>query len=92
MAKQGLGSEDDPTLRFIAREIGRETGGETLGLAASDEESGRLTLNLVMDGGTVSDFGTHDELLMRSPIYREVYESQTKTSPDAAKKGDEAHV
>lgn len=43
-----FGSEDDPTLRFIAREIGRETGGETLGLAASDEESGRLTLNLGM--------------------------------------------
>ncbi len=35
-------------------------------------------LILVMDGGTVADLGTHDELIRRSPIYREVYEQQTK--------------
>ena len=33
---------------------------------------------LVMDGGYVAAAGTHEELLKRSPIYREVYESQTK--------------
>ncbi len=33
---------------------------------------------LVMDGGKIADIGTHEELLERSPIYREVYESQTK--------------
>ncbi len=35
-------------------------------------------LILVMDGGTIADAGTHDELIKRSPIYREVYEQQTK--------------
>lgn len=33
---------------------------------------------LVLDGGKVMDFGTHDELMKKSPIYREVYESQQK--------------
>ena len=33
---------------------------------------------LVMDGGRIAAAGTHDELLQRSPIYREVYEQQTK--------------
>ena len=33
---------------------------------------------IVMDGGRVRDFGTHDELMARSEIYREVYESQTR--------------
>ena len=33
---------------------------------------------IVMDGGSVESVGTHDELLKISPIYREVYESQTK--------------
>ena len=33
---------------------------------------------LVLDGGTIVDAGSHDELLERSGIYREVYESQQK--------------
>ena len=33
---------------------------------------------VVMDGGKIEAIGTHAELLERSPIYREVYESQTK--------------
>lgn len=32
---------------------------------------------VVMDDGRVTDFGTHDELLEKSGIYREVYEEQT---------------
>lgn len=34
-------------------------------------------LIIIMDNGTVADIGTHDELLTRSEIYREVYEQQT---------------
>lgn len=37
---------------------------------------------VVMDNGEISDFDTHDELLARSEIYRDVYESQTGGSGD----------
>ena len=33
---------------------------------------------VVMSGGEIQDVGTHDELLLSSSIYREVYESQNK--------------
>ena len=32
---------------------------------------------IVMENGTIADVGTHDELLERSAIYREVFEQQT---------------
>ncbi len=35
-------------------------------------------LILVLDGGAVVAQGTHEELLSTSPIYQEVYASQTK--------------
>ena len=35
-------------------------------------------LILVLDGGGIAAMGTHEQLLATSPIYREVYESQTK--------------
>ncbi len=38
---------------------------------------------IVLDEGTVSAVGTHDELLESSKIYREVYESQQQGSGDA---------
>ena len=37
---------------------------------------------IVLDGGAVADCGTHEELLARCEIYREVYESQTKGGED----------
>lgn len=37
---------------------------------------------IVMDHGMVTDFGTHEELLEKSDIYRDVYESQTGGSGD----------
>ncbi len=33
---------------------------------------------LVLDNGSVSGFGTHEELMAGNTVYREVYESQTK--------------
>ena len=41
-------------------------------------------LILVMDGGRVVAQGTHEELLERSEIYREVFTSQTKGGEDVA--------
>lgn len=43
---------------------------------------------IVLDEGTVSAVGTHDELLETSKIYREVYESQQQGSGDADLAGD----
>jgi ATP-binding cassette subfamily B protein len=45
---------------------------------------------IVMDNGQISAFGTHDELLEISPIYREVYESQTGGSGDFDENGGES--
>lgn len=42
---------------------------------------------IVMDNGMVTAFGTHDELLGESPIYREVYESQTGGNADFDENG-----
>lgn len=42
---------------------------------------------IVMDNGELSDFGTHDELLVRSEIYRDVYEAQTGGSGDFDENG-----
>ena len=33
-----------------------------------------------MDDGEIAAFGTHDELMKQSDIYREIYETQTKGS------------
>ena len=35
-----------------------------------------------MEGGRISDVGTHDELMRRSAIYRETYTSQNKMGTD----------
>ena len=42
---------------------------------------------IVMDDGKISAFGTHDELLGSSPIYKEVYDSQTQAGGDFDQKG-----
>ncbi|MBD5093353.1 MAG: ABC transporter ATP-binding protein [Subdoligranulum sp.] len=42
---------------------------------------------LVLDEGRIAAFGTHDELLKTSEIYRDVYESQQKGADDDAATG-----
>ena len=38
---------------------------------------------LVLDEGRLFDIGTHDELMARSQIYRDVYDSQMKQEVNA---------
>ena len=33
---------------------------------------------IILDEGRIADMGTHDELMARSAIYREIYTSQMK--------------
>ena len=42
-------------------------------------------LIIVMEGGSISAAGTHDELMQSSSIYREIYEQQTRGNEASAK-------
>ena len=44
---------------------------------------------IVMDGGSVADMGTHEELLARNTIYQEVYSSQNKANTNGEGEIDE---
>ncbi len=44
---------------------------------------------IVMENGTINGFGTHEELLEKNEIYREVYESQTQGGGDFDEKAGE---
>lgn len=46
---------------------------------ASVQDADRI---IVMDNGRIADFGSHEELMKASKVYREIYESQTKGGGD----------
>ena len=66
--REGLSKLTDMTKIIIAQRIGSIIDADQI---------------IVMEHGTISDVGTHDELLRRSVIYREVYESQVREEANA---------
>ncbi len=71
-----LDSKTDEAIRRAFRESLRGTTKLIIAQRiASIINSDRI---IVMDKGTISDIGSHDELIERSEIYREIYESQMK--------------
>ena len=68
LIRQAFRSEIPDTTKFIiAQRI------------SSIEDADKI---LVMEGGRISAMGTHEELLRNCPVYREIYDSQTKGGSD----------
>ena len=66
--REGLGSLTDMTKIIIAQRVSSIMNADQI---------------VVMEHGTISDVGTHAELMERSLIYREVYESQVREEANA---------
>ena len=56
--------------------------GTVIGISASG-------LFVMLENGEILAFGTHEELLATSPVYQEIYETQTRGSDDFDEVGGE---
>ena len=69
-------TKTDASIRRARREYIAETTKIIIAQrTASVEDADRI---IVMEGGTINDVGTHQELLSRNKIYSEIYTSQNK--------------
>lgn len=67
--RRGLAGMHDMTKIFIAQRISTVKNADKI---------------VVLDDGRIADIGRHDELMARSPIYREIYSSQLKGGSENA--------
>lgn len=74
-------------IRTALRDIAPETTKIIIAQRISSVKDADLIF--VLDDGALSGYGTHDELLAKNEIYREVYESQQQGSGDADLAGGE---
>lgn len=81
-------TKTDALIRYaFAEEIPNTTKIIIAQRIASVENADKI---IVLDGGKISAFGTHEELLKTSDAYRETYEAQTRSRSVNTEEGGEA--
>ena len=85
-----MDTKTDASIRKAFREYIPETTKIIIAQrTASVEDADRI---IVMEGGTINDVGTHQELLARNKIYSEIYTSQNKAGDKMNKKSGRSSI